>query len=79
MTADALSALRTSVRGALIGPGDGEYDDARALFNSMIDKRPALIARCESADDVAAALREPMIPSPMNPTRVATGGLYRRV
>ncbi len=57
VTADALGALRESFGGALTGPGDAGYDDARALFNSMIDRRPALIAGCESADDVAAALR----------------------
>jgi FAD/FMN-containing dehydrogenase len=41
----------------LIGPDDGRYDEARALFNAMVDKRPALIARCTTADDVAAAIR----------------------
>ena len=33
----------------LIGPDDERYDEARALFNAMIDKRPALIARCKTA------------------------------
>jgi FAD/FMN-containing dehydrogenase len=42
--------------GRLIGPDDSDYDDARSLFNAMIDKRPALIARCASADDVAKAV-----------------------
>ena len=32
----------------LVGPEDAGYDEARALFNAMIDKRPALIARCET-------------------------------
>jgi len=41
----------------LIGPDDPRYDEARALFNAMIDKLPALIARCETPDDVAAAIR----------------------
>jgi FAD/FMN-containing dehydrogenase len=57
VTADAVDALRGSFGGELIGPGDAAYDGARSLFNSMIDKHPALIARCGSADDVAAALR----------------------
>src|SRR5687768_11685512 len=55
--ADALEALQDTFGGKLIRPGDGDYDDARSLFNSMIDKRPALIAQCASAADVAAALR----------------------
>jgi FAD/FMN-containing dehydrogenase len=43
--------------GEVLRPGDPSYDEARTLFNSMIDKRPALIAQCESAADVAAAVR----------------------
>ncbi len=39
-----------------IGPGDVEYDERRELFNSMIDKRPRVIAACENADDVRSAL-----------------------
>ena len=43
-------------RGRLIGPSDKDYDEARALYNGMIDKRPRLIARCTSAADVMAAV-----------------------
>jgi len=43
-------------RGRLIGPPDKDYDEARALYNGMIDKRPRLIARCTSAADVMAAV-----------------------
>jgi len=43
-------------KGQLIHPGDPAYDEARAVFNAMIDRKPALIARCVCADDVVAAV-----------------------
>ena len=42
--------------GQVFHPEDGGYDEARKVFNGMIDRRPALIARCASADDVAVAV-----------------------
>ncbi len=42
--------------GNLLESGDDGYDGARSIFNAMIDRRPALIAQCESAADVRAAL-----------------------
>lgn len=47
MTAHDLEILR---------PGDADYDDARRIHNGLIDKRPALIARCRSTADVVAAV-----------------------
>ncbi|HYB23218.1 MAG TPA: FAD-binding oxidoreductase, partial [Solirubrobacteraceae bacterium] len=40
-------------RGRLIGPADGDYEQARTVYNAMIDRRPALIARCADAREVA--------------------------
>src|SRR3954451_3461948 len=52
-TPDALAA---ALRGTLTTPADPDYDERRALYNAMIDKRPALIARCTDAADVMAAV-----------------------
>lgn len=42
--------------GSVLHPGDGGYDEARSVFNGMIDRRPALIARCANVDDVVAVV-----------------------
>jgi FAD/FMN-containing dehydrogenase len=52
----ALAELENQVRGELIQPGDASYDQARAIYNAMIDKRPALIVRCQDMADVIAAV-----------------------
>ena len=43
--------------GELLAPGDPGFDEARAVWNAMIDRRPAMIARCRNADDVIAAVK----------------------
>ena len=53
---DPAAILRAGFSGQLIQPGDAGYDASRQVFNGMHDKRPALIARCACAADVAAAV-----------------------
>ncbi len=53
----ALADLRARFRGALLGPGEEGYDEARRVWNGAIDRRPVLIARCAGADDVVTAVR----------------------
>jgi FAD/FMN-containing dehydrogenase len=49
--------LVAALRGDLITPEDAGYDEARAVYNAMIDKRPSAIVRCRDAADVIAAVR----------------------
>jgi len=52
-----IERLRAQHRGPLLRPGDPGYDDARTVWNAMIQRRPALIARCLGAADVLAGVR----------------------
>ncbi len=54
---DAVEAFEARLRGRLLQPQRDGYDDARRLWNGMIDKRPRLIARCKGTADVIAAVR----------------------
>ncbi|MBT2422220.1 FAD-binding oxidoreductase [Streptomyces sp. ISL-22] len=53
----ALDALREDLSGDVFAPADPGYDDARAVFNTMIDRRPAVIAQCVDEDDIVRAVR----------------------
>ena len=46
--------------GEQIRPGDQAFDEHRTVWNAMVDRRPALIARATTAQDVAAAIRLPL-------------------
>src|SRR5262245_33461507 len=52
----AVEALRKVLRGALLQPADPEYDEARTIWNAMIARRPALIARVSGSADVVACV-----------------------
>ena len=51
-----LEELRSAFSGGVLQPGDDGYDDARRVHNGLIDRRPALIARCQNTADVADAV-----------------------
>ena len=54
--ATAVDTLRGTLRGETLTEGDDGYDDARAVWNAMIDRRPLLIARCKGVADVIGAI-----------------------
>ena len=51
-----VAEFEAALRGQLIGPADAEYDEARKVYNAMIDRRPRLIARCADVADVITAV-----------------------
>lgn len=53
----AVQTFRASLRGQALCPGEPGYDTARTIHNAMIDRRPAIIARCAGAADVIACVR----------------------
>jgi hypothetical protein len=57
LTESAVQKLRTAIRGETYRPGDPGYDAARTVPNAMIDRRPAIIARCTGAADVIECVR----------------------
>lgn len=56
MNDEAITSFGQSLRGALIGRSHPDYDEARKVYNAMIDKRPLLIARCADVADVITAV-----------------------
>jgi FAD/FMN-containing dehydrogenase len=56
MTAGSVERLRDRVRGEVVTPDDPEYDEARRVYNAMIDRRPRAVVRCVGREDVVAAV-----------------------
>jgi len=56
LEASQLAAFASSMSGGLVRAGDSEYEEARCIWNGMIDKQPAAIARCTGATDVKRAV-----------------------
>ena len=54
--ATTIEELKVGFTGEILRPSDGAYEDARKIWNAMIDKRPAVIARCTSTADVVHAV-----------------------
>ena len=51
-----IDGLSERVRGEVITPDDAGYEEARKVYNAMIDRRPSVVVRCTSTDDVVAAV-----------------------
>jgi FAD/FMN-containing dehydrogenase len=56
MSAETMDRLSERVSGEVITPEDAGYEEARKVFNAMIDRRPSVVVRCTSTDDVIAAV-----------------------
>ena len=54
---ETINALVKSFGGQLLRPGDAGYDEARRVHNGLIDKHPAVIARCSGTADVVDAVK----------------------
>jgi FAD/FMN-containing dehydrogenase len=57
LSAAGVAALRKELRGPVCLPGEPGYDEARTIWNAMIDRRPALVIRAADAGDVSSAVR----------------------
>ncbi|HVO23733.1 MAG TPA: FAD-linked oxidase, partial [Candidatus Margulisiibacteriota bacterium] len=53
----AIDEFKTHFLGNVLLPGSAGYDEVRQIWNAMIDRRPALIARCASPEDVVHAVK----------------------
>ena len=54
---DILTALHSELQGSLCLPDEAGYDEARTIWNAMIDRRPGAVVRCRAASDAIGAVR----------------------
>lgn len=54
---EAIEKLKEGLRGQVLTPESGQYDEARTIWNAMIDRRPSLIVRCANASDVVRVVQ----------------------
>ena len=71
-----INELEGGLAGSLVRPGDGEYEEARHIWNGAIDKHPAMIVRPAGTDDVVRTVR--FAASEGLPVAVRGGGAQRR-
>ncbi|HKK47243.1 MAG TPA: FAD-binding oxidoreductase [Balneolaceae bacterium] len=57
ITKETISKLKKEIKGSVLLPGDTNYDEARKIWNGMIDRHPAVIVQCKNADDVPPAIK----------------------
>src|SRR5262245_36070893 len=54
---EQFDALKTQLRGPLFSPGDAGYEESRSVWNAMIDRKPAVVARCFGVADVMTCVQ----------------------
>ena len=57
LSGETIDAFRSQLTGNLVRAADPEYDEARTIWNAMIDRRPALIVRCMGTADVVSSIK----------------------
>jgi hypothetical protein len=65
---ETINEFRSKLAGELIEPEDARYDNARKVYNAMIDRRPRLIARCADVADVSPSSKARPVGSSTSPT-----------
>lgn len=73
LSGHAIDDLKRAIKGQVLQPADGGYDDARRVWNAMIDHRPAVIVRCAGAADV----RRAVVAAISAPSRYSNSGCIR--